>query len=279
MLAFSETERQCRDETIARRVNRGLEQFPYLPDDGLVDVHVVCALLGRSAASIGVTWRMAFSRLPFAWACVPLDGAPATFALLCVGEMVQSKDRSRPGRCERARLPHLYAVPRVERVCGPRDGLEQSVKAAIRASLLRHPAQEHSKLQIAFHEVGHFVAFEVEGMIAFDMHIKGSPFGHGGWQGQARCVNWPDIRPDQPDALEFLRDARTCLAGPWAEAAFGNADVLGCSPIEMLETHVLVAKAAQLLGQDFHDVLAVRLHAQALWWRRMRKLLKILRSD
>lgn len=41
-------------ERIRRRVDRALETFPFLPDEALIGVHVVSALLGRSKASI---WR------------------------------------------------------------------------------------------------------------------------------------------------------------------------------------------------------------------------------
>jgi predicted DNA-binding transcriptional regulator AlpA len=40
------------EKKIARRVNRTLEHFQSLPDDARIDVHAVCALLGRSRASI-----------------------------------------------------------------------------------------------------------------------------------------------------------------------------------------------------------------------------------
>jgi prophage regulatory protein len=41
-------------DSIRRRIARALETFPYLPDAALIDVRVVCALLGRSRAS---AWR------------------------------------------------------------------------------------------------------------------------------------------------------------------------------------------------------------------------------
>jgi predicted DNA-binding transcriptional regulator AlpA len=41
-------------EKIAQRVKRTLEIFPFLPDDALIELRVVCALRGRSRASI---WR------------------------------------------------------------------------------------------------------------------------------------------------------------------------------------------------------------------------------
>lgn len=41
-------------ENVERRVKRALEQFPSLPDDALIEIRVVSALLGRSNASI---WR------------------------------------------------------------------------------------------------------------------------------------------------------------------------------------------------------------------------------
>jgi predicted DNA-binding transcriptional regulator AlpA len=43
-----------KSEKIARRVDRALEHFPYLPDDALIEIRVISALLGRSTASI---WR------------------------------------------------------------------------------------------------------------------------------------------------------------------------------------------------------------------------------
>jgi len=49
-------------ENIAQRVKRTLELMPFLPDDALIDIRVVCALRGRSRASI---WRdAAQGRLP-----------------------------------------------------------------------------------------------------------------------------------------------------------------------------------------------------------------------
>lgn len=42
------------DFRIAHRIERGLATFEALPDDALVDVKIVSALLGRSIASI---WR------------------------------------------------------------------------------------------------------------------------------------------------------------------------------------------------------------------------------
>ena len=36
---------------IAQRVKRTLEIFPFLPDDALIELRVVCALRGRSRAS------------------------------------------------------------------------------------------------------------------------------------------------------------------------------------------------------------------------------------
>jgi predicted DNA-binding transcriptional regulator AlpA len=41
-------------DNIRRRVDRALQTFQFLPDAALTDVRVVCALLGRSRASI---WR------------------------------------------------------------------------------------------------------------------------------------------------------------------------------------------------------------------------------
>ena len=43
-----------RSHNIKRRVDRALETFPLLPDEALIDIRAVCALLGRSRASI---WR------------------------------------------------------------------------------------------------------------------------------------------------------------------------------------------------------------------------------
>jgi predicted DNA-binding transcriptional regulator AlpA len=43
-----------KSEKIARRVDRALEHFPSLPDDALIEIRVISALLGRSTASI---WR------------------------------------------------------------------------------------------------------------------------------------------------------------------------------------------------------------------------------
>lgn len=43
-----------RGDNIKRRVDRALETFPFLPDEALIDIRAVCALLGRSSASI---WR------------------------------------------------------------------------------------------------------------------------------------------------------------------------------------------------------------------------------
>lgn len=52
--AISTAEPNGLSENIRRRVDRALETFPFLPDEALIGVHVVGALLGRSRASI---WR------------------------------------------------------------------------------------------------------------------------------------------------------------------------------------------------------------------------------
>jgi predicted DNA-binding transcriptional regulator AlpA len=52
--AASEQKLKDRGQNIKRRVTGALETFPYLPDTALIDVRVVCALLGRSRASV---WR------------------------------------------------------------------------------------------------------------------------------------------------------------------------------------------------------------------------------
>jgi predicted DNA-binding transcriptional regulator AlpA len=43
-----------RGDNIKRRVDRALETFPLLPDEALIEIRAVSALLGRSRASI---WR------------------------------------------------------------------------------------------------------------------------------------------------------------------------------------------------------------------------------
>jgi predicted DNA-binding transcriptional regulator AlpA len=43
-----------RGDNIKRRVDRALETFPLLPDEALIEIRTVSALLGRSRASI---WR------------------------------------------------------------------------------------------------------------------------------------------------------------------------------------------------------------------------------
>jgi predicted DNA-binding transcriptional regulator AlpA len=43
-----------RGDHIKRRVDRALETFPLLPDEALIEIRTVSALLGRSRASI---WR------------------------------------------------------------------------------------------------------------------------------------------------------------------------------------------------------------------------------
>jgi predicted DNA-binding transcriptional regulator AlpA len=49
-------------DSIRRRVDRTLETFPLLPDEALIEIRTVSALLGRSRASI---WRdVATGRLP-----------------------------------------------------------------------------------------------------------------------------------------------------------------------------------------------------------------------
>jgi predicted DNA-binding transcriptional regulator AlpA len=51
-----------RGDHIKRRVDRALETFPLLPDEALIEIRTVSALLGRSKASI---WRdVATGRLP-----------------------------------------------------------------------------------------------------------------------------------------------------------------------------------------------------------------------
>ena len=49
-------------EKVKRRVDRAFETLPFLPDDALVDIWIVCAMKGRSKASV---WRdVAAGRLP-----------------------------------------------------------------------------------------------------------------------------------------------------------------------------------------------------------------------
>ena len=51
-----------RRDNIKRRVDRALETFPLLPDEALIEIRTVSALLGRSKASI---YRdVAIGRLP-----------------------------------------------------------------------------------------------------------------------------------------------------------------------------------------------------------------------
>ena len=51
-----------RSEKIKLRVDRALVTFPFLPDAALIDIWVLCALFGRSRASV---WRdVAAGRLP-----------------------------------------------------------------------------------------------------------------------------------------------------------------------------------------------------------------------
>jgi predicted DNA-binding transcriptional regulator AlpA len=50
----SASQRDERRAKIAHRIRRKIELFPFLPDDALIEIGVVSALIGRSPASI---WR------------------------------------------------------------------------------------------------------------------------------------------------------------------------------------------------------------------------------
>ena len=97
---------------------------------------------------------------------------------------------------------------------------------------------------------GHFVIYEACGLYANEAIIFGTPFGRGGWGGEAGYY-FPlgHVRPKDYDAKEFQRSAQVTLAGPLAEDLLGGRSVhsnIG----ELFEARFLVQRAAEISNGD-----------------------------
>ncbi len=166
------------------------------------------------------------------------------------------KKRSRLDQIERQAATHARRLTYyLKKIITLQNDAEEQILIAVRGFLNWHPMQTATKEQAALHEAGHFVAYEVEGLGAGQSEIRGTPFGRGGWSGSAapyesRLDPWSD-----PTANDLIAEAKTAIAGPWAEELLGSGDLLS-SISEVLEFHFLVAVAAKTLGNDRHKLLA-----------------------
>jgi hypothetical protein len=141
-------------------------------------------------------------------------------------------------------------------------GHEQLIRQALADFSENHPTRGATHAQAAIHEAGHFIAFEVDGMVAGKAQIEGSPFGRNGWRGSACAWERPLITPTSHTTNDLMREARTALAGPWAEAALGGGDMLS-SIGELFEVRVLAARVAALQGLHSVQTLAAILSTTA----------------
>src|ERR1039458_842325 len=114
---------------------------------------------------------------------------------------------------------------------------DEDMRLFIEGYLRKNPPPPATKRQIALHEASHFVAFEVEGMVAGKAEIGGSPFGRYGWGGIAGYLEprLLDGYPYHPDDL--LSEATATFAGPLAEAMLGGGDLYS-SIGELVEFHI-----------------------------------------
>jgi hypothetical protein len=76
--------------------------------------------------------------------------------------------------------------------------VEDDVKRFVAEYLRQRPLQPGTMEQAALHEAGHYIAFEVEGMIAAAAEIYGSPGGHAGWGGGGQPRGVPSVSPMAP---------------------------------------------------------------------------------
>jgi hypothetical protein len=134
-----------------------------------------------------------------------------------------------------------------------RNAVEGDVRGLIVRCLREHPMTDATRRQVALHEAGHLLAYEVEGLVALKANIHGSPYGRGGWSGKAWPANELCIGPRDwqrwGSPNDLLREARMSFAGPWAEFFLGGGDIAS-SIGELVESHILAAQAADLLGRD-----------------------------
>jgi hypothetical protein len=133
---------------------------------------------------------------------------------------------------------------------GPFD--DDAALASLKVFLTAHPMGTVTRGDAAFHESGHFVAYERLGFLAGTAEIYGSPFGRGRWGGGASC--WNHLIYDghlAPD--DFLRDAQGALAGPIAEDLLGGSDALRIIG-ELVDAVIRSGRAAELLGRDAFEI-------------------------
>jgi hypothetical protein len=136
----------------------------------------------------------------------------------------------------------------------PRGNAPANTRKFIAKRLRVFPPMSHTRIQIAFHEAGHYVASEATGMMATFAEIRGSNFGRGGWSGFAQSANsllWTPI-PYVPSDL--IHEAAMRLAGPWAEYVLGDGDFYS-SLYEVFAPYGIAYRVAQMRGQSTLEVL------------------------
>jgi hypothetical protein len=131
----------------------------------------------------------------------------------------------------------------------PKKDAPVHILGAVKDCLNLYSMRAATREQAALHEVGHFVAFEVFGLGAYSASIKGTKFGRGGWCGAAQPLEERLNKWDTPTGNYLIAEAKIALAGAWAEELLGCGDAMS-STSEIIEAHLLIAKAAEMSGQD-----------------------------
>lgn len=132
----------------------------------------------------------------------------------------------------------------------------QQVRTFVRSFLKKHGQPDATRKQAALHEAGHYVVYEAQGMIAGSAYIIGSPGGWAGWSGYALAVKAPLLQNRYSyTTQDVIDEARATIAGPWAEAVLGRSSP-NSSVSEIIETHFLAARAAEMSHRESNHVLA-----------------------
>jgi hypothetical protein len=128
---------------------------------------------------------------------------------------------------------------------------EDVVRAGLEALLAKHPLPGATKDQAAVHEAAHLVSHKAAGMGPTRARIFGSSGFSRGWGGEARAMGPRCVEqlPEKHDPREFVRDARTLVAGPVAEELIAGGDALS-SIGELVQAWVYVNRASELLDCD-----------------------------
>lgn len=146
----------------------------------------------------------------------------------------------------------------IKKLHGPScESFRETLLTRARNFLRQHPVCAATRQQVAIHEAGHLVSFELEGMVAARAKVDGKSVGDNGWCGVANCWDPPVVNP-KTDAHDLLREARAALAGPIAEELLSGGDV--CASLgELIDARVLTDRAGRQLGCDpdqlLHEVL------------------------